>query len=66
MHHDFHAMHTYGKKVYAYQNGEKCVTGNMYLFQNSIIEKNILWKANNFNVNFNATGLTYFSINSLG
>ena len=30
------------------------------------IEKNILWKANNFNVNFNAAGLTYFSINSLG
>ena len=28
MHYDFHAMHTYEKKVYAYQNGEKCVTGN--------------------------------------
>lgn len=63
VHYDFHAMHTYEKKVYTYQNGEKCVTGNMCLFQNPIIEKNILWKANNFNVKFNATGLTYFSIN---
>lgn len=63
MHYDLHAVDTYEKKVYAYQNGEKCVIGNMHLFQNPILEKNILCQANNFNVKFNATGLTYFSTN---
>lgn len=42
MYYDLHGMDTYENKAYAYQNGEKCVIGNMRLFQNPILEKTAL------------------------